>query len=136
MPCIVIPAPQFTGLTEAEVMAALSNPNPGNPIAVEVARLIEGYTEIFRVAFDQPGDFNRYRVSGVGVAQRGHDFGFRQAGELRSRYDDARHAFLLVMSCVMQPCSRRGWGLARATGCGSALALFGRDRESDRKSVV
>jgi len=55
MPCIVIPAPQFTGLTEAEVMAALSNPNPGNPIAVEVARLIEGYTENFRAHVERLG---------------------------------------------------------------------------------
>jgi hypothetical protein len=35
-------------LCEAEVMAALNDPDPGNPIAVEVARLIEGYTENFR----------------------------------------------------------------------------------------
>jgi hypothetical protein len=45
---IVTPAPQFTGLSEAEVNAALADPNPGNPIAVEVARLIEGYSENFR----------------------------------------------------------------------------------------
>jgi hypothetical protein len=28
-------------------MTALNDPDPGNPIAVEVARLIEGYTENF-----------------------------------------------------------------------------------------
>ena len=48
MPTIITPAPQFTGLSEAEIMAALNDPDPGNPIAVEVARLIEGYTENFR----------------------------------------------------------------------------------------
>jgi hypothetical protein len=46
MPAIITPAQQFTGLSEAEIMAALND--PGNPIAVEVARLIEGYTENFR----------------------------------------------------------------------------------------
>jgi hypothetical protein len=45
---VVSPGPQFTRLTEAEVNAALKDPNPGNHIAVEVARLIEGYTENFR----------------------------------------------------------------------------------------
>jgi hypothetical protein len=45
---VVTPAPQFTALTEAEVMNALADPDPGNPIAVEVARLISGYTENFR----------------------------------------------------------------------------------------
>jgi hypothetical protein len=28
------PAPQFTGLSEAEIMAALNDPDPSNPIAV------------------------------------------------------------------------------------------------------
>jgi hypothetical protein len=42
---IISPGPQFTDLTEAEV--ALSDRDPGNPIACEVARLIEGYTENF-----------------------------------------------------------------------------------------
>jgi hypothetical protein len=37
---VVSPASQCTGLTEAEVMAALADPNSGNPIAVEVARRI------------------------------------------------------------------------------------------------
>ena len=48
MPTIITPAPQFTGLSKAEIMAALNDPDPDNPIAVEVARLIEGYTENFR----------------------------------------------------------------------------------------
>ncbi len=41
-------APQFISLTEAEVLAALDDPNTANPIAVEVARLIAGYGENFR----------------------------------------------------------------------------------------
>src|ERR1700681_2827346 len=45
---VISPAPQLTRLTEAEGMAALADPDPGNPIAVEVARLIEGYSENFR----------------------------------------------------------------------------------------
>jgi hypothetical protein len=36
---VISPAPPFTGLTEAEVMAALDDPHPGNPVAVEIARL-------------------------------------------------------------------------------------------------
>jgi hypothetical protein len=54
---IITPAPQFAGLTEAEVMAALDDRNPGNPIAVEVARLIEGYTENFRAHVERLGYF-------------------------------------------------------------------------------
>ena len=45
---VVSPAPQFISLTEAEVMAALDDPNTANPIAVEVARLIAGYGENLR----------------------------------------------------------------------------------------
>jgi hypothetical protein len=52
---IVSPAPQFTSLTEAEVMAALNDPDPGNPIAVEVARLITGYSENFRAHVETLG---------------------------------------------------------------------------------
>ncbi len=54
---IITPAPQFTGLTEAEVMAALNDPNPGNPVAIEVARLIEGYTENFQAHVERLGYF-------------------------------------------------------------------------------
>ncbi len=52
---IVSPAPQFIGLTQAEVMAALNDQDPRNPIAVEVARLIEGYTENFRAHLERLG---------------------------------------------------------------------------------
>lgn len=59
------PAPQFTSLTEAEVMAALNDPDPANPIAVEVARLISGYVENFRAHVERlgyiPGTFLRLR---------------------------------------------------------------------------
>jgi hypothetical protein len=52
---VISPAPQFTGLTEAEVMAALDDPNPANPIAVEISRLIAGYTENFRAHVERLG---------------------------------------------------------------------------------
>jgi hypothetical protein len=52
---IVTPASQFTGLTETEIMAALADSDPGNPVAVEVARLIEGYTENFRAHVERLG---------------------------------------------------------------------------------
>jgi hypothetical protein len=38
-------------------MAALGGTDPGNPIAVEVARLIEGYTENFRAHVERLGYF-------------------------------------------------------------------------------
>ena len=52
---IVTPAPQLTGLSEAEVMAALNDRDLANPIACEVARLIEGYTENFRAHVERLG---------------------------------------------------------------------------------
>ena len=52
---VVVPAPQFLHLAEAEVLAALDDPDPGNPIAGEVARLIAGYTENFRVHCERLG---------------------------------------------------------------------------------
>jgi len=52
---VVSPAPQFTGLTEAEAMAALDDPDPGNPIAVEVAWLMEGYAQNFRAHVERLG---------------------------------------------------------------------------------
>jgi hypothetical protein len=42
-------------LSEAEIMAALNDPDLGNPIAVEVTRLIEGYTENFRAHVERLG---------------------------------------------------------------------------------
>ncbi len=43
----VEPNPELCSLTEDAVIAALQDPNPENPIAVEVARLIDGYTRNF-----------------------------------------------------------------------------------------
>ncbi len=39
--------PEFHPLAEDAVVAALQDPDPANPIAIEVARLIEGYTTNF-----------------------------------------------------------------------------------------
>lgn len=55
MPQLVQPLPQFTHLTEAEVMAALADPDPANPVACEVARLIELYTANFRAHVERLG---------------------------------------------------------------------------------
>jgi antitoxin HigA-1 len=52
---VVVPGPQFIRLTEAEVAAALKDPNPGNHIALAVARLIEGYRENFRAHVERLG---------------------------------------------------------------------------------
>jgi hypothetical protein len=45
---IVAPKPQFLSLTEDAVLAALDDPDPANPIAVEVARLVTAYTNNFK----------------------------------------------------------------------------------------
>ena len=52
---IITPGEQFKRLLEAEIQAALRDPNPGNPIACEVARLIEGYTANFKAFVQQSG---------------------------------------------------------------------------------
>ena len=41
------PKPEFRSLAEDAVVAALQDPDPANPIAVEVARLIDRYTSNF-----------------------------------------------------------------------------------------
>jgi len=38
---------EFRGLEESSIAQALEDPDPGNPIAAEVARLVEGYTRNF-----------------------------------------------------------------------------------------
>jgi len=43
---IVEPLPAFRELAEPEIMAALERPDPENPIAREVARLIQGIPAI------------------------------------------------------------------------------------------
>ena len=50
---LVITAPQFTGLTEAEVMAALNGNDLGNSIALEVARLVVGYRDKIRAPVER-----------------------------------------------------------------------------------
>lgn len=45
---IIEPKPEFRRLSEAEVLAALGDADPENLIAIEVARLIAGYTENFQ----------------------------------------------------------------------------------------
>ena len=42
-------------MTETEIMAALDDPHPGNPIADEVVRVIEGFTENFRAHVERLG---------------------------------------------------------------------------------
>ena len=45
---IVAPGPQFLSVTEDAVLAALDDPDPANPIAVEIARLVTAYTNSFK----------------------------------------------------------------------------------------
>jgi hypothetical protein len=45
---IVAPKPEFLSLTENAVLAALDDPDPANPIAIEIARLMTAYTNNFR----------------------------------------------------------------------------------------
>ena len=52
----VIPGPEFVGLTYDEVQAALDDPNPDNPIALEIARLVEGYTANFAAHVERVGE--------------------------------------------------------------------------------
>lgn len=51
---IVEPLPEFRGLSEAEVMAAVNDPAP-NYVADEVARLIVGYTANFKEHVERLG---------------------------------------------------------------------------------
>jgi len=44
----VEPKPEFRTLGEDAVVVALQDPNPANPIAVEVSRLIAAYTNNFK----------------------------------------------------------------------------------------
>lgn len=52
---IVEPEPQYRALSEADVLTALEDFDPENPVAQEVARLIAGYTENFRRHVAQRG---------------------------------------------------------------------------------
>jgi len=51
----VQPKPEFRLLAEDAVVAALEDPDPQNPIAIEVARLIDGYTRNFQAHVQQLG---------------------------------------------------------------------------------
>lgn len=55
MPTPVIPDSQFLHLNEQEIIAALDDENPENPIACEVARLIQGYVQNFSALADRLG---------------------------------------------------------------------------------
>jgi hypothetical protein len=44
----VAPNPQSCSLAEDTVLAALDDPDPANPIAMEIARLVSAYTNNFR----------------------------------------------------------------------------------------
>lgn len=56
MPLLIEPAAEFTQLTASEVMEALQDPNPGNPIAVEVARLMGGYMVNYKAYMERIGE--------------------------------------------------------------------------------
>ena len=45
---VIVAREEFTDLTEDEVLLALQDTDPANPIAQEVARLIDGYIENFQ----------------------------------------------------------------------------------------
>ena len=51
----VEPKPEFQSLSEEAVLAALEDPDPANPIAVEVARLVTGYTANFQSHVERLG---------------------------------------------------------------------------------
>ena len=52
---IIEPGTEFHGLTEADILKALDDPDPRNPIAIEVARLITGYTANFQASAQRLG---------------------------------------------------------------------------------
>ncbi len=54
---IVEALPQFQSLSEETVLQALAETDPNNPIGLEVARLINGYTENLKSHIEQLGYF-------------------------------------------------------------------------------
>lgn len=52
---IVKTKPQFQALDEEAILSALADTNPENPVAVEVARLIDGYTQNFQRHVERVG---------------------------------------------------------------------------------
>jgi hypothetical protein len=55
MPKPIEPADEFKRLSEQQVMEALADQDPRNPVAVEVARLVTGYGENFAAHCQQLG---------------------------------------------------------------------------------
>lgn len=51
----VEPKPEFRPLAESTVLAALDDPDPANPIAVEIARLVTAYTGNLRRHLERIG---------------------------------------------------------------------------------
>jgi hypothetical protein len=51
----VEPQPIYRTLSEVTVAEALKDPDPANPIAIEVARLIDGYTSNFHAHVERLG---------------------------------------------------------------------------------
>ena len=51
----VEPKPEFRALTEEAVVASLQDPDPANPIAIEVARLLDAYTRNFQAQVQRLG---------------------------------------------------------------------------------
>jgi hypothetical protein len=52
---IIEPIAEFRAMSETEIMAALQDPDPQNPIALEVARLIGAYTSNFKQHVERLG---------------------------------------------------------------------------------
>ncbi len=52
---IIKAKPEFSALTVDEVTAALEDLNPTNPIAVEIARLVDGYATNFAAHVEKLG---------------------------------------------------------------------------------
>ncbi len=55
MTTIVEPKPEFRMLSDQEVRTALDDPDPNNPIACEVARLVHGYAKNFEAFVHRTG---------------------------------------------------------------------------------
>jgi hypothetical protein len=47
--------PEFRPLAESPVLATLDDPDPANPIAVEISRLVTAYTKNFSAHVDRIG---------------------------------------------------------------------------------
>jgi hypothetical protein len=54
-PTPVEPREEFRSLSEPQVLAALDDPDPANPVAGEVARLVSAYTANFAAAVERLG---------------------------------------------------------------------------------